>query len=102
MAESNPDIPHGFQHRIETDPEFRDAYYNTTSAHLYADPEKESTTRLIDFLQANSVAYFFEPDEFLPRPIIQTEFGQFTGEEEILRALTRLVLPSIKPRIITT
>lgn len=87
-----------FQDRIQGDPEYRDAYFNTTSAHLFADPNEASTEQIIAELRDSAVAYLFTPDEYLARPLLQTEFGQFVGVNEICRAIGRLVVPSIYPQ----
>lgn len=83
--------------RILSDPDSRDAYFNTTSAQLFADPEELATSRVVEALESGRVAFIFSADEFLARPVLQTEFGQFVGESEILRAIARLVIPSITP-----
>ncbi len=96
--EGDSEVSRSFQDRIQSDPEYRDAYFNTTSAHLFADPDEASTNRILAKLQECAVAYLFTPDEYLARPLLQTEFGQFVGEDEICRAIGRLVVPSIYPQ----
>jgi len=65
------------------------------SVMVWGDPEEPDTSRVLGAVRGSCVAYFFEHDEFLARPIMQTEWGQFVGEREIHRALAKLVIPKI-------
>lgn len=91
------DPPVDFLTRLQ-DPDYRDAFFNTTCAQLFADPDDESTARILAELERNSLAYMFMPDEFLAWPVLQSEFGQFVGEERIFRAIGRVIVPAVFPQ----
>jgi hypothetical protein len=78
--------------RVLADPEARDAYFNTTRAHLFGDPNASDVVNAIEHLENASIAFLFTPDEDLARPILQTELSQFVGAAQIHSAIGMLAI----------
>jgi hypothetical protein len=92
MTTTNPSAEPRAEHDslygcVMSNPSARDAYFNTTEAHLFAAPNEPSVTDIVELLGSKSLAFLFTSDEFLPHPVLQLESGQFVGEEEIVRAI---------------
>jgi hypothetical protein len=77
---------------VLADPDSRDAYFNTTQAHLSGDPFDPSVVSLVNELEGVSVAFLFSPDEDLARPVLQIDHLQFVGEPQVRRAIASLAI----------
>lgn len=64
-----------------------DAFLGLPYIMLWGDPADSATDIIKDRLDGERIAYSFQPDEYLARPVLQLEAGQFVGKEECLRAI---------------
>jgi len=78
--------------RVLADPEAREAFFNTTQAQLFGDPDSEVVNDIVELLDRNAVAFLFSPDTNLARPVLQVESRQFVGNDEVRRAIGHFLI----------
>ena len=80
----------GLYERVLSEPTSRDAFFNTTTAQLFANPDDPDTSGILESLSDSAIAHLYSPDPHILRPVLQTEFGQVVGKQAIERVIMQL------------
>lgn len=73
-------------------PVMRAAYFGTTQAQLFGDPESPVVQAIEELLDSEHVAFLYSRDKYLAHPALQIiGVGEFVGDDEIRRAIAHFL-----------
>lgn len=93
-VELSYDQPSTLYERVMSRPAARDAYLNTTKGVLSSRMGHRDLPKLLEVLDESEIAYLFNEDATLARPVFSASGTFSAGFEQIVKHVARLTQPA--------